>query len=249
MQGIEIDAEGIIPEALAQALNDTAQHNKRAVYLTPTLHNPTTATMGAVRRQVIVDICCRAGVRIIEDGVYAASEISLSPLAALAPDIALHVNGLSKSLSPGLQIGVLALPDDLKNEAKCLLEQVPMAPSALSCAVLEDWMSSGTISSLQKDMRREAQQRSDLAVSLLGMDALVSHPDAYNVWLPMKRDAAEHFVSLAGVSGIKLTAPETIMVNPKDQASGVRICLGSAPFDDLTHALTLLAELLRHDAS
>ncbi len=245
MQGVEIDAEGMIPDALAQTLNDTAQHNNRAVYLTPTLHNPTTATMGAGRRQAIADICRRAGVRIIEDGVYAASEISLSPLAALAPDITLHVNGLSKSLSPGLQIGVLALPDDLKNEARRLLEEVPIAPSALSCAVIEDWISTGTISSLQKDMHREAQRRSALAASLLGMNALVSHPDAYNVWLPMKRDAAEHFVSLAGASGIKLTAPETIMVNPKDQTSGIRICLGSPSFDDLTRALTLLAKLLK----
>ncbi len=248
IQGIEIDAEGIVPEALAQALDNTARVNGRAVYLTPTLHNPTTATMSAARRQAIADICLRAGVWLIEDGVYATADTGLRPLAALAPDISLHVNGLSKSLGPGLQIGVLTLPERLKDAAEHLLHEVPMAPSALSCAVIEDWMTSGIIASLQKDMRHEAQRRSALAVSLLAVNGLIAHPDAYNVWLPMERDAASHFVSIAAASGIKLTNPLSIMVDPEDQASGIRFCLGGTSFDDLTEALTLLARLLKSDA-
>ncbi|MDH7803907.1 MULTISPECIES: PLP-dependent aminotransferase family protein [unclassified Rhizobium] len=246
MQGVEIDTEGMVPEALAEALAGMEPHGRRAVYLTPTLHNPTTATMGAARRQAIADICRRAGVWIIEDGVYAASDRGgLLPLASLAPDISFHVNGLSKSLGPGLQIGVLALPEGQKDAAARLLQDVPMAPSALSCAVVEDWLTTGVISSIQRDLRHEARRRSGLAVSLLGASELVSHPDAYNVWLPMERDAANHFLSVAAASGIRLTAPESMMVDRQDQASGIRLCLGSPSFDDLTGALTLLAGLLR----
>jgi DNA-binding transcriptional MocR family regulator len=248
MQGVEIDAEGMVPEALAEALGGTKPHGGRAVYLTPTLHNPTTATMGAVRRQAIVDICRRAGVWIIEDGVYAASDAGSRPLAALAPDISLHVNGLSKSLGPGLQIGVLALPAGLKDAAEQLLQDVPMAPSALSCAVVEDWLTTGVISSIQRDLRHEARRRSGLAVSLFGTGDIVSHPDAYNVWLPMEREAANRFVSIAAASGIRLTPPGTMMVEPEDQISGIRLCLGGPSFDDLTGALTLLAGLLRRAA-
>ena len=103
LQGLEIDTEGMMPEALAAALDATSSRGRVAVYLTPTLHNPTTVTMGVSRRQAIVDICRRAGVWIVEDGVYAASDPGVVPLAALAPDISFHVNGLSKSLGPGLQ--------------------------------------------------------------------------------------------------------------------------------------------------
>jgi DNA-binding transcriptional MocR family regulator len=248
IRGVEIDAEGMVPDALADALADTALHGNRAVYLTPTLHNPTTATMGTARRQVIVDICRQAGVWIIEDGVYAASDPDLRPLAALAPDISFHVNGLSKSLGPGLQIGMLALPEGLENTAEQLLQDIPMAPSALSCAMVEDWLATGVIASVQRDLRHEARRRSALAVSLLGVSELVSHPDAYNVWLPMERDAAIHLVSAADASGIRLTVPASMMVEPEDQASGIRICLGGPSFDDLTGALTLLAGLLRRPA-
>ena len=105
MQGVEIDAEGMLPQALADALGSVAPSDGKAVYLSPTLHNPTTATMSLERRQAIVEICRKAGAWIIEDGVYAAAFPDLPELSALAPDISLHVNGLSKSLGPGLLIG------------------------------------------------------------------------------------------------------------------------------------------------
>lgn len=248
VQAVEIDAEGMVPEALAAALAGTEPGGGRTIYLTPTLHNPTTATMGMARRHAIVDICRRAGAGIIEDGVYAASDPGFSPLAALAPDISFHVNGLSKSLGPGLQIGVLALPAGQKDAAENLLQDTPMAPSALSCAVVEDWLTTGVISSIQRDLRHEARRRSSLAVSLLGTSELVSHPDAYNVWLPMERAAANGFVSTAAASGIRLTAPDSMMADAEDQASGIRFCLGGPSFDDLTGALTILAGLLRRRA-
>lgn len=245
MQGVEIDAEGMVPEALGKALGGMASSGGRAVYLTPTLHNPTTATMGTARRKAIADICRRAGVWIIEDGVYAASDPALPPLAALAPEISFHVNGLSKALGPGLQIGVLALPGELNDAAKDLLQEVPMAPSALSCAVVEDWLATGVIASVQRDLRHEARRRSSLAVSLLDASELGSHPDAYNVWLPMERDAAGRLLSAATAIGIKLTPPDSMMVDPDDRASGIRLCLGGPSFEDLTEALTLLAGLFK----
>lgn len=248
MQGIETDAQGMVPGALADALDGTASTGSQAVYLTPTLHNPTTATMGTERRQAIVDICRQAGAWIIEDGVYASAVPALPPLAALAPEIAFHVNGLSKSLGPGLQIGVLALPAGLNDAAEDALRDLPMAPSPLACAVVEEWLATDVISSIQRDLHHEARRRSNLAISLLGASELVSHPGAYNAWLPMERDAANRFASVAAAVRIKLTPPESMMVNPEDRASGIRLCLGGPSFEDLTEALTLLAGLLKQRA-
>ncbi|AWV05240.1 PLP-dependent aminotransferase family protein [Burkholderia sp. JP2-270] len=248
MQGVETDAQGMAPGALADALDGTASTGSKAVYLTPTLHNPTTATMGTERRQAIVDICRRAGAWIIEDGVYASAEPALPTLAALAPEITFHVNGLSKSLGPGLQIGVLALPAGLNDAAEDALRDLPMAPSPLSCAVVEEWLATDVISSIQRDLHHEARRRSNLANSLLGASELISHPGAYNAWLPMERDAANRVASVAAAMRIKLTPPESMMVNPEDRASGIRLCLGGPSFEDLTEALTLLAGLLKQRA-
>ncbi len=244
MQGVRIDAEGMVPEALAEALDRATSAGRKAVYLTPTLHNPTTATMGGERRQAIAEICRRAGAWIIEDGVYAPAEPALPPLTALAPEIAFHVNGLSKSLGPGLQIGVLTLPAGFNEAAEGALQDMPLAPSPLSCAVVEEWLITGVIPSIHRDLRHEARRRSSLAVSLLGTAELVSDPDAYNAWLPMPREAANRFVSVAAEAGIKLTPPDSMMVDREDRASGIRLCLGGASFEDLSEALTLLAQWL-----
>ena len=45
--GVAMDAEGAVPDALAKAIR---AHRPKAVYLTPTMHNPSTATMSARRR-------------------------------------------------------------------------------------------------------------------------------------------------------------------------------------------------------
>lgn len=245
MHGVEIDAEGMLPEALEDAFNQLASTNNKVVYLTPTLHNPTTATMSHNRRKAITDICRLAGARIIEDGVYASAEDNCPPLAALAPDITYHVNSLSKSLGPGLQIGMLTLPSSHDITAGEFLQDMPLAPSPLSCAVVQEWLISGAIDSIRQDMRHEAQRRTKLAVSLLGNETLTAHPDAYNVWLPMPCEQADQLVTSAAKAGIKLTPPEAVMVNKDDQMSGIRLCLGGPSFEDLTKALTCLAAL-RH---
>ncbi|MFV3307912.1 PLP-dependent aminotransferase family protein [Pseudomonas sp. NY15181] len=245
MQGVEIDAEGMVPEALANALDSVASTASRAVYLTPTLHNPTTATMGVARRQAIVDVCRRSGAWIIEDGVYALGPPLAPALAALAPERVFHVNGLSKSLGPGLRIGMLTLPAGMAAAAQEVLQDIPMAPSPLSCAVVEDWLSTGVIASIPQDLRHEACRRSSLAVSLLGAVELISHPDAYHVWLPMPRDTANRLAAAAAALGIRVTAPESVMVEPSDQAAGIRLCLGGPLLEDLTQGLTLLARLVK----
>lgn len=248
MQGVAIDAEGMVPEALAAALEGVASTGNRAVYLTPTLHNPTTATMGVARRQAIVDVCRKSEVWIIEDGVYALGPPAAPALVALAPERVFHVNGLSKSIGPGLRIGMLTLPAEMAAAAQEVLQDVPMAPSPLSCAVVEEWLSSGVIASIPQDLRHEARRRSSLAVSLLDAVELVAQPEAYHLWLPMPRDAADRLATAAASVGIRVTPPESVMVDRGDQESGIRLCLGGPSLDDLTEGLLLLARLLKSTA-
>lgn len=241
--GVEIDAQGMVPQALASAL-ERVSSGHTAVYLTPTLHNPTTATMSAERRQAIVEICRRANVWIIEDGVYALGHSAAPALAALAPARVFHVNGLSKTLGPGLRIGMLTLPPGARKAAEEALQEIPFAPSPLSCAVVEEWLSSGVLASVPQALRHEAQRRAQLAASLLGTHPCVHHPDAYHVWLPMPREAAERLAAAAALAGVKVTPPAAVMVNGGESESGIRLCLGSPSLAMLTEGLTQLAGLL-----
>lgn len=64
----------------------------------PSLHNPLGWVMGLRRRQELITIARKHGALIIEDAAYAylANEAA-PPLAALAPEITVYVNGLPKA--------------------------------------------------------------------------------------------------------------------------------------------------------
>lgn len=64
--GVPCDREGIMPEQLEQQLRST---QAKVVVLTPTLHNPTTASMSLERRRAIAELCQKYDAYLVEDGV------------------------------------------------------------------------------------------------------------------------------------------------------------------------------------
>ena len=81
--GVAMDQEGVRPDALDDACR---KHKPKAVYLVPTQHNPTTATMSAGRRKAVADIIRKRGTILIEDDVYGPLEPSMSPIVNLIPE-------------------------------------------------------------------------------------------------------------------------------------------------------------------
>jgi DNA-binding transcriptional MocR family regulator len=65
--GLPMDGEGIDPEALTEAC---ATLRPKALYLNPTLQNPTTITVPVARRMAIADVARRFRLTIIEDDAY-----------------------------------------------------------------------------------------------------------------------------------------------------------------------------------
>jgi DNA-binding transcriptional MocR family regulator len=96
--GLPMDDEGVDADAFADACK---RLTPRALYLNPTLLNPTTHTISEPRRIAIVAIARRFGVPIIEDDPYGFLPTSgPPPFAALAPDITWHVAGLASASAP-----------------------------------------------------------------------------------------------------------------------------------------------------
>ncbi len=67
LQGVEMDEEGLLPEALAAACK---AHKPRVLVCTANIHNPTTAVLSVPRRAQVVEIARRHDLWLIEDDVY-----------------------------------------------------------------------------------------------------------------------------------------------------------------------------------
>ena len=112
LEGVAMDEEGLVPEALDQAVVETGA---RLLYCTPTLQNPTTATMSEARKQAIACVAIRHDLTIIEDDIYGIllEEPAPLPLATFAPEHTIYVTSLSKAVAPGLRIGYTAPPQHI----------------------------------------------------------------------------------------------------------------------------------------
>jgi DNA-binding transcriptional MocR family regulator len=237
-----MDEDGILPESLETACKN---HRPKALYCTPTFHNPTIATVPLARRRRLVEIARRHGVAIIEDDAYGAlPRMPVPPLAALAPDCVYHIAGLSKCLSPALRIAYLVSPDArIQARIADAIRAFAGMASPLSAAIATRWMDDGVADAVLAAIRDESSARQAIAAKLL--PAAKSDPECFHAWLPLPKDwTAGALASRARLHGVGLVTADVFATTKAPEA--VRIGLGAPRSrNELTHGLEILADLLQ----
>jgi len=241
--GIEIDRQGIIPDAFDEACRT---HRPKLLYCNPTLHNPTTATMPLERREALLRIARVHGVAIIEDDAYGMlPRQPVPPLARLAPDLVYHIAGLAKCLAPALRLAYLVLPQG--SPAHRLAGGIRAAASLaspLTAAIATRWIETGTAVAVLEAIRREAEVRRALAWDLLPREGAHIAPEGFHVWLELPPAWPRgEFVARLVSAGIGVVASDAFAVSARPEA--VRLGLGvPATVGELSHGLQMAAALL-----
>jgi 2-aminoadipate transaminase len=144
--GVVMDEQGLVPEALERVLAGLAAEGRRPAFLytVATFQNPTGVTLSAARREAVLDIAVRHGLRIVEDDPYGELRYSgeaLPPLAAL--DIARHgeprhvvyLSTFSKLLAPGLRVGWATGPAALLHRMALAKQGLDLHTGSLAQAI------------------------------------------------------------------------------------------------------------------
>lgn len=234
------DAEGVIPEELARLCST---QRPKALYLVPTMQNPTASTMSEARRQAIARVA-PDDLWIIEDDPYSRLiEGPLPAIAALRPDRTFHISTLAKCLSPGLRIAYVACPQGWTQPFAEALRATALMPSPLMAATATRWIREGLAQSLLEGVRREARARRAIAAEVL--PTAFGDPGSIHVWLPLEGEVASERLRLRGQErGLALVTAEAFAVLPEHPA-GARISLGGPGSRGvLGKALRSLADLL-----
>ncbi|MCC5480117.1 aminotransferase-like domain-containing protein [Streptomyces barringtoniae] len=116
MVAVPGDADGVDPAALEEAIR---RERPKLLYLVPTFQNPTGRTMPAPRRAEIAAVAARRGLWIVEDDPYGELRYDgghVPWIAALpgAEDRTVLLGSFSKVMAPGLRLGWLRAPADLR---------------------------------------------------------------------------------------------------------------------------------------
>jgi GntR family transcriptional regulator / MocR family aminotransferase len=183
VQGVPVDEEGIVVEAIAR---DT-----RLVYVTPSHQYPLGVTMSLARRLALLDWAARNNAAIIEDDYdseFRFEERPLEPLQTLdTSGRVVYVGSFSKTLLPTLRLGFLVTPScctPAVHKAKYVSD---WHTSTLVQAVLARFIDEGGFARHVRKLGRVYAERRALITSIL------------------ERDFADHLTIVPSVAGLHLT--------------------------------------------
>lgn len=251
LHGIQMDEEGLRPDALERAVKSTGA---KVLYTMPTVQNPTSRTMSSGRREEIARIVRRHKLWVVEDDTYALfsprAVKGLFPLASIVPEQCFYLASVSKSLSPGLRVGFLCCPAGPHFDALAKAVQATVyAPPAFGGVLFSRWVNDGSAFEIADAVLTEIERRVSLAKTMLGDQIAREIRLAPHFWLPMPELEAERLAGRALRAGVAVTAPGPAIVRP-DLISGLRVCLGAAAdMADLTLGLERLRGVLQDDRS
>ena len=242
--GLATDQHGLSVDAFAEAC---VRHKPKALYLNPTLCNPTTRTIPVERRQAIAGIARAHGIPILEDDPYGAIPSGgPPPIAVLAPDVTWHIATLSKCLGAGLRVAYVCVPDARSgwNFAAAVRTATVMV-SPITAALATRWIGDGTGEALLEAVRSESRERQKLVAALLPAEYVTTDPAAFHFWLTLPpRWSRSAFVSHMAACGLGVVASDAFAAaGPIPEA--VRVCLGGpAPRAVVRTALEFAAHAL-----
>lgn len=242
---VDIDAEGIDPQALARAAREL---RPAALFIVPTLQNPTSAVMSEARRREIADIARRHDFAVIEDDIYGALAPGRPlPIAHFLPENTYYATSLSKTVGCGIRIGFLRPPPAMLERTRAIQhgfgQTVPPLMAELATRLIE----SGDAEALTGKLRDEMRARHEMTADALAGHVLAAHPASLYAWLALPDIWRAHaFVDAAHSRGLAIAAGEDFMVGRTDRASRhVRLAIGQPQTRaELASGLAITAELL-----
>ncbi|MDO0934765.1 PLP-dependent aminotransferase family protein [Streptomyces sp. DG2A-72] len=236
------DERGPLPQSIAAA-HRTARLS--ALYLQPTLHNPTSVTMDEARRRELAGVVTDLGIPVVEDRIWSFLS-DAEPFAVYVPELAHVVDGLSKRVAPGLTVGFLVVPPERVEAVAAAIRSGGWSAGRFALEAAERWCADGTVARLVEGKREDAARRQRLVARHLDGFDIRSDSRAYYAWwelpLPWRADT---FTAAAAEHGIAVTPGPAFAVDPARTPDAVRLGLASVPEPDLERALGTLADVVR----
>ncbi|HEX8001540.1 MAG TPA: PLP-dependent aminotransferase family protein [Mycobacteriales bacterium] len=176
---VPMDDDGLVPEALDETL---ARVGRRAkfLYTVPNFHNPAGVSLARERRDVVVDICRRHDILVLEDNPYGLLGFDGDPepaLRARTADGVLYLGSFSKTFAPGLRVGWVLAPHSVREKLVLAAEASVLCPPNFTQFVVADYLRTQPWQDQVKVFRELYRERRDAL-----LDALAAHFPPGAVW-------------------------------------------------------------------
>ncbi|MFE9578655.1 PLP-dependent aminotransferase family protein [Nocardia sp. NPDC006044] len=222
----------------------------KAVYCTPAHQFPLGARLPAARRVELVEHARRQGLLIIEDdydGELRYDSAPLPLLAAMAPDVVVHLGTTSKILSPSLGVGWLVAGPAIADAVVAHRNRTGTSPSPAGQQVFVALAAHGDLARHLRRLRRELPPRRALMVSELrrqGLEVLGDDAGTHVVVPLASAEAEERGVAAAAAEGVALDPLARYHHSARRHHFGVTLGYTALSWPDLARAVPIAAACL-----
>lgn len=169
---IEMDSDGLIPSAVAAAIESVRAAGRRIkfLYTIPNFHNPAGVTMSESRRGELARICRDAGIPILEDNPYGLLGFDDKIRRAIRADDAdnvIYLGSFSKTFAPGLRVGWVLAPHAVREKLVLANESATLNPPVFNQMMVSRYLATFDWQSQVKTYRQTYAERRDAMITAL----------------------------------------------------------------------------------
>ena len=224
--GVQTDDEGLLPAALHKA---AVTFGAKLLYCTPTLHNPTTATMSMRRREEVAAVARRCGLLVIEDAVHAATLAAPPPaLSVLLPAHSFLLSSFSKAMAPGLRVGYIETDPGWLTKLAASMRADCWMVAPLMPEIATRWLEGGWVEKLLAQQRRGIDERLLAARRHLAGLEFGSRDEHPLIWLPLPEPwRAGPLASALRTAGVLVRTADHFAVGRGAVPNAIRLSLNA----------------------
>nr|WP_172420306.1 PLP-dependent aminotransferase family protein [Halomonas hydrothermalis] len=224
---LDIDDDGIIPEAFSEACN---KHTIKALVCVPNMHNPTTNTMPLSRREEILEIAASNGLVVIEDDVYGGlMDKKIPSMFSISSDNVIRITGLSKTLGPGLRVGFAQAKQSIISSLSTSLRATSWMATPLMAEVATQLINSGRAEKALENNKAELYTRNKILSEALEGFNLSTARYGTHAWLKLPPAwTRSDFALWSQDSGIKTLMADAYIVGDATVDEATRISVSAA---------------------
>ena len=245
LQGLQMDDEGVLPDAFEEACK---QQDVKVFFTVPSLASPSVSLMSAQRREELVRIARHYDILIIEDDVLGPlPENRPPPIYSFAPERTIYLTSFTKCVMPGLRTGYLVAPEALLPGITGRLIVYSWMATPLVSEIASRWIDDGTAQELMLWQRKKMAERHAIAMEELADFKWIGHPSALHFWLSLPEQwTAQAMVEHAKALGVAVAPPQPFMTAQCAPLNAVRIAVGGVTNTDrFRQGLILIKGLLK----
>lgn len=251
--GAPVGEQGVSPRDFERLVGS---ERPRMAVLTPSFQNPTGATIPIEARRQILETARRAGVLLVENGIYSALRYRGEALPSIksldgAEDVVL-LGSFSKIAFPGLRVGWVIAPRPIIRRLAEVKQATDLHTDQLSQAVLLRFAESGRLASHLEMVGKTGLAQLEAAIEAcdryLPAGSSFTRPDGgMNLWvrLPAPLDAGA-LLSAAEARGVSYLPARYFAVNRLEE-NAFRLSFGGLAPGEIERGIERLGALFKEE--